>query len=214
MIAYPRRCFARYTPRMAGTQYRNKRAIGSVEQRFSIEGDELLVARADAGGARVPLASIREIRLHYQPNRYEGDVYECTVEAPGGVWRIFSRYVAGVLDFRDQAEEYRAFVAELCARRARLQPPCRFAAGVSPGRYAGNALAVAGGMGLLLLALVFLPLANYLFIGLRLAVIIPLLILTVLWFVKNRPGGFDPAAIPATLLPRAGAEPAPPLSRR
>ena len=132
--------------------------------------------------------------------------YECTVSTAADQWRIFSRYVRGALDFRDQGEAYRAFVAELCARRGRAVPPGRFSAGVSPGRFVGNALAAGAGMGFLLLALVLLPIGSYVFVGLRLVVILPLLLVGVLWFVKNRPGSFSPDAIPALLLPKERPE--------
>jgi hypothetical protein len=191
---------------VASFEYANRRAVGAVEHRFILEDDSLLVAREGGGTVRVPLAAIREIRLHYQPNRYESDVYECTVSTAGDRWRIFSRYVRGALDFRDQGQEYRAFVTELCARRGRAAPPGRFSAGVSPGRFAGNALAAGAGTAFLLLALTLLPIGGSLFIALRLVVILPLLLVSVLWFVRNRPGRFDPNAIPASLLPKASAE--------
>jgi hypothetical protein len=187
---------------MGEVAYTNRRAVGAVESRFILEEDALRV-ESGGGGARIPLTAIREIRLHYQPNRYESDVYECTIGTAGGAThRLFSRYVAGVLDFRDQGPQYGVFVRELCLRCSRAGAPVRFAAGVTPARFTGNALAAGAGMAFLFLALFLLPIANYIFIGVRLVVMVPLLIVSVLWFVKNKPSRFAPDAVPAGLLPK------------
>jgi hypothetical protein len=183
-------------------EYTNKRAVGAAEVRYVLEGDALRVESV-SGGARIPLSAISEIRLHYQPNRFESDVYECTLAtADGAIHRIFSRYAAGVLDFKDQGPQYCAFVRELCLRCSRTGAPVRFAAGVTSARFTGNAVVALAGMALLFLALFLLPIANYIFIGVRLVVIVPLLIVSILWFVKNRPARFPPDSIPAGLLPK------------
>jgi hypothetical protein len=186
-------------------EYRNKRSLGSEEQRFLLEEDSLLV-ESGKGSIRIPFSGIREVRLRFQPNRYQNDVYECEIDAVQGPFRIFSRYVAGVLDFRDQGLPYRLFVCELCLRCARHGVSTRFSGGSPMTRYIGMGFLTLASMAFLYAALALLPYVGGFLVIVRLLVLAPMLIGTVLWFLKNRPVVFDPAAVPSSLLPSGTRE--------
>jgi hypothetical protein len=186
---------------MEAIGYTSRRTVAEEETRFLLE-DDCLRVEAGSGTIRFPLVGVSEIRLHYQPNRYEKDVYECAIFAGTGCFRIFSRYVAGPLDFRDQGEAYRLFVTELC-RRCAAAGPVRLACGVTGGRFAGNLIACGAGLGLLFFALGLVPVTA--FVGFRLTILAPMLLFGGLWFLRNRPSRFTADAIPARVLPRGEA---------
>jgi hypothetical protein len=160
--------------------------------------------KIDRGGpARFPLRDIAEIRLLFDPTRLDTTRHRCDVTLHDGTRATFwSTHYVSVGEFEDRGASYRPLVRELVARTAAANPRCAFRAGKRPLVYWAEhifllamaafliwVLALVGGSGLSELVLV------------KLAILAALVPLALRYARKNRPRGFDPATIPADILP-------------
>ncbi|MDP2228750.1 MAG: hypothetical protein Q8J78_14870 [Moraxellaceae bacterium] len=148
---------------------------------------------------RWPYAGMAELRLQYDPTRFNPDNYVCLLTPlKGERIRLPSTHFAGIGHFDNRAADYRAFVQALTTRLADANPRCHFAAGPTPARFwAGQ---VVQWLALLLVAVVIGMTGSVpLFFLLLLAVIY----LPLAWHYgrRNRPQAFVPPHLPEAVLP-------------
>lgn len=164
---------------------------------------------------RVPLSAIRQIRLSYNPGRYDSNRFECQIQsdAPGPLGRctLVSLHFRGLADFVDQGDRYGPFVRALCQRVAAQNPAVRILGGHSPlAYYAGLfffGLVLVGGAALLFTH--FEQVMRSTRAVLRLALVGMLLGVMLLALRRNRPRALSATALPDELLPKP-ADPATP----
>jgi hypothetical protein len=160
--------------------------------------------RIDAGGvARFPYAHIAEVRVLFDPTRFDAQRHRCDLTLRNGMRATFwSTHYVSVGEFEDRGASYRPFVRALVGHAAAANPACRFRAGKRPLVYWAEliflllmaallvfVLALVGGSGLSDLVLV------------KLAIVLALLPLLWRYARKNRPRRFQPAEIPPDVLP-------------
>jgi hypothetical protein len=163
------------------------------------------IRRIEKGGsARFPYASIVELRLCFDPTRADSTRHRCDIRlADGRRASVYSNHFAGVADFEDRAATYVPLVRGLVARVAAANPACRFRSGKRPFVYWAEHI-----MLLFLFALLVFVLAAFGGAGLsdlvlvKLGIIVGFIPVMIMYTLKNYPRAFDPAAIPAAVLPR------------
>lgn len=186
------------------------RATAFEKPRLSrIEGDALLITpTADPGEpavapTRIPLGDVVEIRLSHEPARFQYDRFRCRLRTRGGAVHTLSNlFWEGPVSETDYSADYRALVGELCRRVAAANPEARFRRGRSR-----TAMALENGALLLVFAVLIgvwavlrPPMPAFRILNLVLIVVyVPLAVFS---FRKNRPGTFDPLAVPAEILPK------------
>jgi len=166
--------------------------------------DEQGVERSVAceGARRIRFADIAEIRLSYDPTRFEANRYRCDLTTKSGARElIVSVSYVSPASFDDRAATYVPFVRALALNAQKANPGCRFVAGKKPLTYLvehGFLL----GMLLLLASTLYLtgvPVAGVLAIKLGLiAVYVPIMLR---YTRVNRPRRFDPRDMPIDVLP-------------
>ena len=154
------------------------------------------------GAARFPYAGITELRLSYDPTRFDTRRHRCDVRSASGAGTLWSTHFAGVADFEDRAATYTPFVRALVAHVAAANPNCAFRAGTRPLAYwAGQ---------LFLLAMAIVAIWVIAMVGgsalsevtwAKLFVVIGLIPLAFAYARKNRPRRFEPGEIPDDVLP-------------
>jgi hypothetical protein len=162
--------------------------------------------RIDRGGdARFPYASIKQLRLSYEPTRIEDNRHRCALKLSSGEKAmIYSTHFTGFDSFEDRAASYRPLVRELVMRVAAANPACTFWAGKSRLVYWTQHIFL-----LVLLLLMVFVLGYFSGFNLselamaKLAVIIGFIPLAFLYARKNYPQRFAPPDIPHEVLPRA-----------
>ena len=88
------------------------------------------------GAARFPYAGITEVRLSFDPTRFETRRHRCDVRLAGGEsGTLWSTHFAGVADFEDRATTYTPFVRALVAHVTAANSNCAFRAGTRPLAY-------------------------------------------------------------------------------
>jgi hypothetical protein len=187
----------------ASLVYRTRRNALEDETRYALEADALAYTRGSGAAVRLPFASVRAVRLFYNPTRFDQVRFHCDVTLAGGTReRIPSTSYAGIGDFEDRAAAYSRFVRALVARVAAASPACRFRAGRSALLYvAEHAFLLAA---LLALALVIALVGGFSPSGIvatKLAVIAFYIPVAIRYARRNWPRSFSPAAIPADVLP-------------
>lgn len=160
--------------------------------------------RIDQGGAaRFPYGDIAEIRLLFDPTRFDTERHRCDVTLRDGTRAAFwSTHYVSVGEFEDRGGSYRPLVRQLVARVAAANPNCQFRAGKRPLVYWAEqiflaamaalliwVLALVGGSGLSELVLV------------KLGIVVALIPLALRYARRNRPRAFQPAAVPPDVLP-------------
>lgn len=179
--------------------YRLRRHALEDECRWQLAADAL---ECHAGNGRVqrwPYAALREVRLQYDPTRFNPDNYVCLLTlADGGSLRLPSTHYLGVGRFESRAGSYRPFIAALTARVAAASPGCRFAAGPRPARYWGGQLLQFAALLLLAVVIGVSGTVPPLFLLMLVVIYLPLA-----WHYgrRNRPQDFSPPQLPATVLP-------------
>jgi hypothetical protein len=159
------------------------------------------------GAARFPHAGITELRLSFDPTRFDTHRYRCDVRIAGGAGTLWSTHFAGVGEFEDRAATYTPFVRAVIARVAAANPNCTFRAGTRPLAYwAGQ---------LFLLAMTLVAIWVIAMVGgsalsevtwTKLFVVIGLIPLALAYARKNRPRRFLPSAIPDDVLPSGNTD--------
>ena len=157
------------------------------------------------GAARFPYASIKELRLSYDPTRFDTRRHRCDVRLSDGERAtLWSTHFAGVADFEDRAATYTPFARALVARAAASNPACAFRAGTRPLFYWSGQL--------FLLAMAVAAIWVIALVGgsalsevtwAKIFVVLGLIPLAFNYARKNRPRVFDPAKVPDDVLPDA-----------
>jgi hypothetical protein len=175
---------------------------------YHIDGGALVVTPITQPGAPapapelVPLASIVEVRLSHYPARFQFNRFRCTLKTRAGATHtITNTYWEGPVTEKDASAAYHAFVHELCQSVATENPAARFLRGRTR-----TALIVENGVLLLLFAAligvwVVLRPGLHWFQILNLALIVVYAPLAVYSWRRNRPGEFDPQAVPPEIIP-------------
>jgi len=155
------------------------------------------------GAARFPYAAMAELRLSYDPTRFDTRRYRCDVRlANGERGTLWSTHFAGVAEFEDRAATYTPFVRALVAQVAAANPKCSFRAGTRPLAYWSGqlfllAMAIAAVWVLALVGGSALSEVTWT----KLFIVIGLIPLALVYARKNRPRIFQPTAIPPDVLP-------------
>jgi hypothetical protein len=187
----------------AAPVYRARRNALEYETRYELAAEALAVARGSAAVRYLPYASIRELRLFYNPTRFDRARFHCDITLGNGMReRIPSTSYASIGDFEDRAAAYRQFVRALVERVAAANPACQFRAGRRALVYvAEHAFLLAA---LLALALVITLVGGFSPSGIvatKLAVIAFYIPVAISYARRNWPRSFSPGAIPEDVLP-------------
>lgn len=183
-------------------EHRCRVSVLEKEILWRLEGDVLVQITGELPPFRIPLATVQSIRLFYAPTRFQTGRYGCRIGLRGGhSLGLQNEHFEGFATFTDRSATYRALVLALIRRRAALGAGCRFLCGTSWVNWIVQT-GILLGSGLLLAAvfLAFGPSSNGM-ITVKLLLIAAMVPVAVGWVVKNRPGSFDPGAVPMDLLP-------------
>ena len=173
---------------------------------------------APTAPVRVPLSAIRQIRLSYNPGRYDSNRFECQIQSDAagalGQRTLVSLHFRGLADFVDQGDSYGPFVRALCQRVAAQNPAVRVLGGHSPlAYYAGLfffGLVLVGGGALLFTH--FEQVMQNTRAVLRMALVVTLLGVMLLALRRNRPRALSPTDLPDELLPKPATVATPPAA--
>jgi hypothetical protein len=175
---------------------------------WSLRGDVLWMLSESYGDLQIPLASLTEIRLVFSPTRVQTNRYRCLLfNARGKVATIQNEHYAGVMDFEDRSESYRALVITLIHRTAMANPGCRFTSGNTLISYLAQVTVLLGGFLILAAALYLMSSAISSLIVVKLILILVYIPVAVMWMKKNKPAIFSPDAPPENLLPKKPESP-------
>lgn len=191
---------------MSEAEYRVRQHAFEQERIWRVDATGLSWDGGDKKG-HFPFSDIRRIRLSFTPSRFDFIRYRCTVTRFNG-WEetIVSTSYAGIGSFEDRAQDYARFVNCLVQEAARGNPAIRFEAGETLFKYWGNIAILVGAIALLAYVLISIGFDPTWIIMAKIAVIAFLIPLCLKWMSKNRPGGFQPTAIPADLLPEISSQ--------
>ncbi len=191
----------------AQATYIYRRSILEPETVLELEGGPdggvLRIARGD-GSEIWLLSEIESVRLAYNPTRFDLVKYECRLQRRGGGGMIVtSTSYKGVGRFQDNGPEYRVFITALHSALATSGAPgVRFVKGSAPFVYWGSLGCAVGGLGMLLLVLLVTGAILIPAVALtKLAILLFMVPWAVKYAKKNRPGAYDPGAVPQELLP-------------
>ncbi len=184
-------------------EYLVRRHAFEKEHRWSLDDTGLAWQAEDASG-RLDYAAIASIRLEYGATRADFARYRCLVAGRNGEAQIIvSTHFDSLGSFSDRRGTYLPFVRTLIARTAAANPLCRFQAGVSPMRFWLTLFLLFLSLAVLAIAALSLGVPVLWYLYLKIAVIIALLPVALVWIKRNRPRRFRPSAIPADVLPGA-----------
>jgi hypothetical protein len=147
-------------------------------------------------------SEIASIRLEYGATRFDAARFLCSVSRFNG-WteQIVSSEYTRFADFIDRRADYVPFVRTLIAATAAANPKCQFVAGSGSGRYWLNIAALMFSALIVALAAVSFGIPLTAVIVTKAIVILFLLPRAIAWIRRNKPRPFDPANIPADVLP-------------
>jgi hypothetical protein len=162
------------------------------------------IRRIEPGGsARFPYAAITELRLCFDPTRFDDTRHRCDVRLANGRGSSFySTHYVSAVRFEDRAATYVPLVRELVARVSAANPNCRFRSGKRPVVYWAEHIFLL--VMILLLVMVLGLVGGVAFSDLvlvKLGIIVGFIPLMIMYTRKNWPRRFDPAVIPADALP-------------
>ena len=164
---------------------------------------DALVSELAGQVTRCPYGEIAEVRLSYDPTRFDRKRYRCDVTRRGGDrLTIRSSHFAGIASFEDRAATYTPLVRALIARVAAANPHCSFRAGKRPLVFWAEQLFLLAMAALLVFVLAALGGSGLSdLVLLKLALVAALVPLALAYARRNRPRRFSPTAIPEELLP-------------
>jgi hypothetical protein len=159
--------------------------------------------KVDTGGpARFPLADIVEIRLRFDPTRFDTRRYRCDLHTRSGQEAtIWSTHFLSVAQFEDRRASFVSLVRALASGVALANPGCRFVGGRPPLTYWMELGFLAITMLFLVAALTLLEGAIGSFIWFRLLLVAFWVPLVITYTRRNWPRRFDPTNIQDALLP-------------
>jgi len=115
--------------------YRFRRSVLENEATWTLGPEAIERAEQGAQPFYIPYRDITELRLSYDPTRFDTDRYRCDVTARRLRHPIMSTSYVSVGNFENRNETYVPFVRSLIARAAAVAPNCRFRAGKRPWAY-------------------------------------------------------------------------------
>jgi hypothetical protein len=187
-------------------EFRTRRNVLEDEMRLALDADTLVCA---IGGAtlRHPFREISQIRLWFDPTRFDSVRCRCEVKpAKGERLRFPSTSYVSIGDFEDRGAAYARFVRALVARVAAANPAAQFHAGKRPlAYYAEHAFLLSA---FLLLGFVLATIGEFALSGLvmtKLAIIAFYVPIAIAYTRRNWPRRFSAAAIPTEVLPDSAA---------
>lgn len=187
---------------MERVEYQVRAHLLDKPRTFRLTEHELEIEEEGAPPQRLELSSISEIRLRFQPTKAQSNRYQCELITSNKKVRFVSMHFRGLLDFEDRGPEYSLFCRELCARVAKRNPAVRCVGGLGPILfYVSLTLTVLLLGGFMIFLAAFWDAVHGLHF-VRIMMLIFLVILTVKYFIGNRPRIFDPTLLPADALPR------------
>lgn len=147
-------------------------------------------------------SEIATIRLEYGATRFDAARFVCSVcRFNGWTEQIVSTEYSGLADFTDRKADYVPFVRALITATAAANPKCQFVAGSGTGRYWLNIAALVFSAVVIIFAALSFGIPLIAVIVAKAVVILFLLPRALAWVRRNKPRSFDPASIPAEVLP-------------
>lgn len=171
---------------------------------WEISPDALSWTTDDGGKGRIPLEAINSIRLRFQPTRAEMGRYAMLIRAgkSNQEFTITNIQYNGPMSFQKKSEEFCNFVNEVHKAVSAKNPDVDYLAGSTHGAYAGNVTLNILILGVLAVVAVYVILSGVWALILVKALILAFYVPTMLSQLKrNFPGRYDPANLPARLLP-------------
>ncbi|MEQ8712392.1 MAG: hypothetical protein RIC80_05215 [Cyclobacteriaceae bacterium] len=148
-----------------------------------------------------PYASIKSVRLYYDPSRFATNKYQCEITLKNhATVLIKSVHYAGPTNFEDRASDYRAFITELHEHLAPLSD-ITFLAGNKPGCFSLNVLMIIATVVFVVIALFSFGSAIGLAIIFRLILFAGLLYWGIKYLKRNKPKTYNPDNLPSSVLP-------------
>lgn len=173
------------------------------ERTWQVGDTELSWHDAKGQSGRIPYASVKSVRLRFEPSRAERRRYAMRIDAiPQAA--ITNIHYDGIYDFKDQSETYRPFVEAFHEKLLKANPNVQFRSGSTPFAYVGNILLTIWIFAMLAIAAMFLfAIGLTWLVVLKLAIIIFFLPALFRLLKKNKPSTYDPLDIPEDLAPSA-----------
>lgn len=183
-------------------EHRCRVSVLEKEILWRLEGNILQQITGGLPVFAVPLEEIATIRLIYAPTRFQTGRYACRIGLRGGhSLGLQNEHFEGFATFTDRSESYRSLVLALIRRRAAIGGGCRYLCGTSWVNWiVQTGILLGSGVLLAAVLLAFGPSSNGM-IAVKFFLIAAMLPIAVQWVLKNRPGTFDPEAVPSGLLP-------------
>jgi hypothetical protein len=187
-----------------GLAYAFKSSLMGAPSEFHL-GDDALEWRRGNYQGRAPYARIRRVRLCFRPMTMQN--YRFLMEiwpAEGPKLQIASTSWKGLVEHERLDAAYRTFVTELNRRIGAAGGQTQFETGSPPFLYWPGAVVFVGAA-LALAGLIVRALADRQWgaVGFIVAFLALFLWQAGNFFQRNKPGRFDPAAVPPRVLPRA-----------
>lgn len=182
--------------------FRHKPKLIGPEIVFTLQDREIAWSDGRVSGG-LPLHQIESVRLVFRPANLYTSRYRIELRQRLGKRIWFSNISwRGMVDVEAHDAPYAAFVRRLCSAIAKASPKAQFIAGEPAWRYLAVAAITAGlAVSLAYLALAALKTTNWGMLTLVAFIGGYTIWQMSLWLRKNRPGRFDPLALPADLLP-------------
>lgn len=184
--------------------YSTRKNAFTKTQTFVLDAGKLDILTEGGAPRSIPLTDVQQVRLAYDPTRFEPDRFRCEFTTrQNWQWEFFNRSYAGVATFTETTAEYRRFVREFHAQVARANPACRFLAGCSPGQYTFNVACLAFAALMVVGAVIFFwNVGFHALAGVKLLLILAFTPMALGWIRRNRPQPYEPHSIPTNVLPR------------
>ncbi len=183
--------------------YRSRRSVLEGEATWTLAPDALKRAQAGAPALRLPYREVAELRLVYDPTRFDTNRYRCNlVTATGRRATLMSTHYVSVGDFEDRAASYSPFVRELVQRVGAAAPHCRFRSGKRAWVFWAEHMFLLAM--LLALAGVLLTIGQFslpTIAAIKLGIIATYIPIAIRYAKRNWPRAFSPDAVPTELLP-------------
>lgn len=183
--------------------YRSRASVLEDEATWTLAPDALERVAAGAPALRLPYRDIAELRLVYDPTRFDTNRYRCDLTTVGGRRATLrSTHYVSLGDFEDRAASYSPFVRELVRRVGEAAPRCRFRAGKRAWVFWAEHIFLL--TMLLLLAGVLMAIGNFplpTIAAIKLAIIATYIPIAIKYARRNWPRAFSPDDVPRDLLP-------------
>jgi hypothetical protein len=183
--------------------YRSRTSVLENEATWTLAPDALERAEAGAPTQRLPYRDIVELRLVYDPTRFDTNRYRCDLTpVTGRRATLKSTHYVSVGNFEDRAASYSPFVRELVRRVGEAAPRCRFRAGKRAWVFWAEHIFLL--TTLLLLAGVLMMIGNFALptiATIKLAIIATYIPIVIKYATRNWPRAFSPDDVPPDVLP-------------